>query len=153
MLWCYLIYSKNRQLQRSTCFGLMKLFGKLHGKEIEFWSSREGTMWVLFKNSSFNSFVLNVSAEAYDPLDPTGNITIKWDIMSWTPDGYVVSDMKCRVGVLVLVVSSIYASAPRDHIQFLGSLFSITSRHFISLLEFSNNILVCNWYQLVRVCG
>ncbi|KAI3974095.1 hypothetical protein MKX01_029302 [Papaver californicum] len=26
---------------------------------------------------------------AYDPLDPNGNITIKWDIMSWTPDGYV----------------------------------------------------------------
>lgn len=29
--------------------------------------------------------------EAYDPLDPTGNVTIKWDVMSWTPDGYVVS--------------------------------------------------------------
>ncbi|VAI14370.1 unnamed protein product [Triticum turgidum subsp. durum] len=28
-------------------------------------------------------------AVAYDPLDPTGNITIKWDIQSWTPDGYV----------------------------------------------------------------
>ncbi|KAL9231280.1 hypothetical protein vseg_006526 [Gypsophila vaccaria] len=26
---------------------------------------------------------------AYDPLDPTGNITIKWDILSWTLDGYV----------------------------------------------------------------
>ncbi|KAL9266391.1 COBRA-like protein [Drosera capensis] len=29
------------------------------------------------------------STDAYDPLDPTGNITIKWDVMSWTPDGYV----------------------------------------------------------------
>ncbi|CAH1420928.1 unnamed protein product [Lactuca virosa] len=29
--------------------------------------------------------------EAYDALDPNGNITIKWDIISWTPDGYVVS--------------------------------------------------------------
>ncbi|KAK4362313.1 hypothetical protein RND71_017554 [Anisodus tanguticus] len=28
-------------------------------------------------------------ADAFDPLDPFGNITIKWDIMSWTPDGYV----------------------------------------------------------------
>ncbi|KAL5544655.1 hypothetical protein UlMin_008439 [Ulmus minor] len=28
-------------------------------------------------------------AAAYDPLDPNGNITIKWDVMSWTPDGYV----------------------------------------------------------------
>jgi hypothetical protein len=24
-------------------------------------------------------------------LDPNGNITIKWDVMSWTADGYVVS--------------------------------------------------------------
>ncbi|OIT29689.1 PREDICTED: COBRA-like protein 4 isoform X1 [Nicotiana attenuata] len=28
-------------------------------------------------------------AAAFDPLDPNGNITIKWDVMSWTPDGYV----------------------------------------------------------------
>ncbi|KAL5176970.1 Protein COBRA [Glycine soja] len=26
---------------------------------------------------------------AYNPLDPNGNITIKWDVISWTPDGYV----------------------------------------------------------------
>ncbi|KAH7850618.1 hypothetical protein Vadar_000491 [Vaccinium darrowii] len=26
--------------------------------------------------------------EAYDPLDPNGNITIKWDVISWTADGY-----------------------------------------------------------------
>uniref|UniRef100_M8CH77 COBRA-like protein n=1 Tax=Aegilops tauschii TaxID=37682 RepID=M8CH77_AEGTA len=26
---------------------------------------------------------------AYDPLDPTGNITIRWDVRSWVPDGYV----------------------------------------------------------------
>ncbi|OMO52836.1 Glycosyl-phosphatidyl inositol-anchored, plant [Corchorus olitorius] len=26
-----------------------------------------------------------------DALDPTGNITIKWDVISWTPDGCVVS--------------------------------------------------------------
>lgn len=36
-----------------------------------------------------NLFFLVVAA--YDPLDPNGNITIKFDIMSWTPDGYVVS--------------------------------------------------------------
>ncbi|CAN6297747.1 unnamed protein product [Urochloa humidicola] len=29
------------------------------------------------------------STEAYDSLDPNGNITIKWDIILWTPDGYV----------------------------------------------------------------
>ncbi|KAM7506866.1 hypothetical protein LguiA_017319 [Lonicera macranthoides] len=26
---------------------------------------------------------------SYDPLDPNGNITIKWDIETWTPDGYI----------------------------------------------------------------
>lgn len=30
-------------------------------------------------------------SEAYDALDPNGNITIKWDVITWTPDGYVVS--------------------------------------------------------------
>ncbi|GAB2300139.1 hypothetical protein Dimus_034180 [Dionaea muscipula] len=30
-----------------------------------------------------------ISTEAYDPLDPNGNITIKWDLMQWNPDGYV----------------------------------------------------------------
>nr|APR64077.1 phytochelatin synthetase-like protein 1 [Populus tomentosa] len=29
------------------------------------------------------------STEAYDALDPNGNITIKWDVIQWTPDGYV----------------------------------------------------------------
>ncbi|GAB2289739.1 hypothetical protein Dimus_024046 [Dionaea muscipula] len=29
------------------------------------------------------------STDAYDALDPTGNITIKWDVMGWTGDGYV----------------------------------------------------------------
>ncbi|MQL69117.1 hypothetical protein Taro_001415 [Colocasia esculenta] len=29
------------------------------------------------------------TTEAYDALDPNGNITIKWDVMQWTPDGYV----------------------------------------------------------------
>ncbi|KAL5988136.1 COBRA-like protein 4 [Asimina triloba] len=28
-------------------------------------------------------------SSAYDPLDPSGNITLKWDVMSWTADGYV----------------------------------------------------------------
>ncbi|XP_031492847.1 COBRA-like protein 1 [Nymphaea colorata] len=30
-------------------------------------------------------------ADAYDPLDPNGNITIKWDITQWTADGYVAT--------------------------------------------------------------
>ncbi|KAL9663337.1 hypothetical protein QQ045_028177 [Rhodiola kirilowii] len=31
------------------------------------------------------------STDAYDPLDPKGNITIKWDVVDWTPDGYVAA--------------------------------------------------------------
>ncbi|XP_024024186.1 protein COBRA, partial [Morus notabilis] len=34
-------------------------------------------------------FLVIFPADAYDVRDPTGNITIKWDVMSWTPDGYV----------------------------------------------------------------
>lgn len=30
---------------------------------------------------------------AYDIFDPTANITITWDVVSWTPDGYVVSNI------------------------------------------------------------
>lgn len=37
----------------------------------------------------FCSLASFTATEAYDPLDPSGNITIKWDIMTWTPDGYV----------------------------------------------------------------
>jgi len=32
-----------------------------------------------------------VIVESFDPLDPTGNVTIRWDIMSWTSDGYLVT--------------------------------------------------------------
>ncbi|KAL0422011.1 UNVERIFIED_CONTAM: COBRA-like protein 4 [Sesamum latifolium] len=37
-------------------------------------------------------FIIFSQAESYDPLDPFGNITIKWDVVSWTPDGYVSKD-------------------------------------------------------------
>ncbi|KAL5544654.1 hypothetical protein UlMin_008438 [Ulmus minor] len=30
-------------------------------------------------------------AAAYDPLDPNGNVSIRWDVMSWTTDGYMAS--------------------------------------------------------------
>ncbi|CAK9163509.1 unnamed protein product [Ilex paraguariensis] len=34
-------------------------------------------------------FIMFSHAAAFDPLDPFGNITLKWDVISWTPDGYV----------------------------------------------------------------
>ncbi|XP_065860998.1 COBRA-like protein 4 [Euphorbia lathyris] len=30
-----------------------------------------------------------LQADGYDPLDPHGSINIRWDVMSWTPDGYL----------------------------------------------------------------
>lgn len=42
-----------------------------------------------FVISAFFFLMMFSYTAAYDPLDPNGNITIKWDIMSWTPDGYV----------------------------------------------------------------
>lgn len=36
-------------------------------------------------------FLYVATAGAYDPLDPTGNVTMKWDIMFWTTDGYIGS--------------------------------------------------------------
>ncbi|KAI9117620.1 hypothetical protein K1719_011786 [Acacia pycnantha] len=50
------------------------------------------------------------STEAYDALDPTGNITIKWDVISWTPDGYVLS---CCFNVQLSAVPS-YSSSGMD---------------------------------------
>ncbi|KAJ8553734.1 hypothetical protein K7X08_024412 [Anisodus acutangulus] len=48
--------------------------------------------------TKFSSFALLIaflvsllcftSTDAYDALDPNGNITVKWDVISWTPDGY-----------------------------------------------------------------
>ncbi|XP_050225896.1 COBRA-like protein 4 isoform X2 [Mercurialis annua] len=41
------------------------------------------------KLSHMDEHKLITNFAAYDHLDPTGNITIKWDVMAWTPDGYV----------------------------------------------------------------
>ncbi|KAL6551623.1 hypothetical protein OROGR_007777 [Orobanche gracilis] len=47
-----------------------------------------------FSLTSTDEFQVGIKAffsvrDAYDALDPNGNITIKWDIINWTPDGYV----------------------------------------------------------------
>lgn len=52
---------------------------------------RKNSYEILSEKLRFSFFSLDLFAEAYDALDPNGNITIKWDVMSWTPDGYVVS--------------------------------------------------------------
>lgn len=47
-----------------------------------------------------------VLIEAFDPLDPTGNVTIRWDIMSWTSDGYMVSHFDRSLRYLERLVSA-----------------------------------------------
>ena len=53
--------------------------------------SKVGSVETKFSNLLFYIIGKTILAEAYDALDPEGNITMKWDVMSWTPDGYVVS--------------------------------------------------------------
>ncbi|EXB77664.1 hypothetical protein L484_018180 [Morus notabilis] len=53
------------------------------------WDSKFTTYITLFVFLLSSSIF--ISTEAYDALDPNGNITIKWDIMSWTADGYVAT--------------------------------------------------------------
>lgn len=52
----------------------------------------------------FPEIFLLYSADAYDPLDPNGNITIKWDVMQWTADGYVVSKPLLRVWSYIITI-------------------------------------------------
>lgn len=51
--------------------------------------------------------LMDVCAEAYDALDPLGNVTIKWDVISWTPDGYVVSIYELQLSFYVCFRSRI----------------------------------------------
>ncbi|KAL7153067.1 hypothetical protein ABFS83_04G140300 [Erythranthe nasuta] len=57
--------------------------------------NRKPGLFLTFSTLSFTIWAAVIllmmisQAESYDPLDPFGNITIKWDVISWTPDGYV----------------------------------------------------------------
>ncbi|KAM7279262.1 hypothetical protein ACFE04_006396 [Oxalis oulophora] len=42
----------------------------------------------IYKLRKFTAFMLK---EAYDPLDPSANITITWDITTWTYNGYTAT--------------------------------------------------------------
>lgn len=65
---------------------------------------------------------MDVSAEAYDALDPTGNITIKWDVISWTPDGYVVSINELQFSFYVILVPLLDTLEARFGIEFDSAL-------------------------------
>ena len=58
-------------------------------------------LWIQFSGSNMPFFLLSIhnlcldpclcAADCYDPLDPNGNVTITYDIRTWTTHGYVVS--------------------------------------------------------------
>ncbi len=53
-------------------------------------------------------------AAAFDSLDPTGNITIKWDVMQWTGDGYMVCLLACFL-LPILVVEFLFLAQKTIH--------------------------------------
>jgi hypothetical protein len=94
--------------------------------------------------------MLYFSAEAYDPLDPTGNITIKWDIMQWTSDGYVVSrlsqyqclrKMRWQAQKLVLSECQVNLSHKLYAFEFCLALTEQQTTHYLCLLLISTKIV------------
>lgn len=49
-----------------------------------------------------------LESDSYDPFDPNGNITIKWDVMQLTDSGYVVC--VCRHLHSVLILFSLFSA-------------------------------------------
>ncbi|XP_047321039.1 protein COBRA-like [Impatiens glandulifera] len=68
------------------------------------------SFFFIFSCTSFTS------TEAYEPLNRDGNITIKWDAIKWTPDGYVA----------VVTISNFYKYR---HIEAPGWLLGWTWRN------------------------
>lgn len=67
----------------------------------------------------FNFWLVVSLSEAYDALDPNGNITIKWDIISWTPDGYVV----CTLFHFISINRAVKAFARQHNIKVFWHFF------------------------------
>jgi len=74
---------------------------------------------------------------AYDPLDPNGNITIKWDIMSWTPDGYVVSTnfiatcfiFSKQIKIPIYIVRELFGSSLKKKIPYKVNRVNMISHY------------------------
>nr|KYP41541.1 Protein COBRA [Cajanus cajan] len=60
------------------------------------------------------------ATEAYDPLDPNGNITIKWDVINWTPDGYVACSHQLHIICFISAVVTMYNFQQYRHIAAPG---------------------------------
>ncbi|KAG5535206.1 hypothetical protein RHGRI_023105 [Rhododendron griersonianum] len=82
------------------------------GGEIEVKALTEGVIWkakwlppqtVILRLRNFDIEFLVGLSDAYDPLDPNGNITIKWDVISWTADGYLYIDFCLASNIIVCV--------------------------------------------------
>ncbi|KAI8000330.1 COBRA-like protein 5 [Camellia lanceoleosa] len=73
---------------------------------------------------------------AYDPLDLNGNITIRWDVMSWTLDSYVVAaaSIKLYVAITDGTLNLVDKFLRCNSMMLLGHLKFIR-RHGIRLLQ------------------
>lgn len=92
--WCSLFVEVKFIFLVALVFIMLPHSGKLLSQDIKLGKfSFLFMMLNMFKciNIFFCAFVIFMIVAAYDPLDPNGNITIKWDVVSWTADGYVVS--------------------------------------------------------------
>lgn len=67
--------------------------------------------------------ILILHADAFDPLDPNGNITIKWDVMSWTSDGYLVPLLTPHLSNIALLLQ-IHVPAEDEFIRVYFHLVS-----------------------------
>lgn len=82
----------------------------------------KSTFWESLRIDVLRFVLMDVSAEAYDALDPAGNITIKWDVISWTPDGYVVSINELQFSFYVILVPLLDTLEARFVIEFDSAL-------------------------------
>lgn len=45
--------------------------------------------------------IMSCNADGYDPLDPTGNITIKWDVIQSDPDHKVSFFLTIKIQIIL----------------------------------------------------
>lgn len=73
------VFNNNLQIFRHVIFLLIILFKK--------WCIWEFKIFLVSPFSHLKSF----HADCQDPLDPNGNITVTFDVLSYVPNGYMVS--------------------------------------------------------------
>jgi hypothetical protein len=76
-------------------------------------------------------FYYVATAGAYDPLDPTGTVTMKWDIMFWTTDGYIVSARSIAQIMTKFIIPYAYSIKANDSNMARRNLNCLVSLNFL----------------------